>query len=129
MNAESNEVNKFQKRICSWAMSSALLIGALFIFAGEKAVGKGLLLGACLSTVNFLLMGKSLPIAVGQPRLKASLIGLGSILFRYAILAVPLVLSIKSASFNFVAVVIGIFAVQITALLDHIVIRPISSGK
>jgi hypothetical protein len=59
----------------------------------------------------------------------ASFIGLGSMLFRYILLAIPLVVAIKSASFDFVAVVGGIFAVQIVTLLDYIVIRPPLDGN
>jgi len=40
-----------------------------------------------------------------------------------------MVVAIKSVSFNFVAVVIGIFAIQIVTLVDFIIIRPIWEGK
>jgi hypothetical protein len=50
-------------------------------------------------------------------------------LIRFAVLAIPLVISIKSTSFNFVAVTVGIFAVQIVLFIDNVVIRPFLDGK
>jgi hypothetical protein len=40
-------------------------------------------------------------------------------------LAIPLIVGVKYASFNFVAVVVGIFAIQIVMLVDHLAIKPI----
>jgi len=50
-------------------------------------------------------------------------------LFRYLVLAIPLVVAIKSGSFSFVAAAIGIFAVQIVALADYVVIKPFLARK
>jgi hypothetical protein len=50
-------------------------------------------------------------------------------LTRFAVLAIPLIIGIKSTSFNFVAVAIGIFAVQIVLLIDNVIIRPFWGGK
>jgi hypothetical protein len=41
------------------------------------------------------------------------------------LLAVPLIIGIKLPSFNFVAVVIGVFAIQITTLVSYFLIGPI----
>jgi hypothetical protein len=40
-----------------------------------------------------------------------------------------MIVAIKSISFNFIAVVIGIFAVQIVTLINYVVIRPIFHGR
>ena len=66
---------------------------------------------------------------LGRSRAKANAMGLMSILSRYFFLAIPLIIGMKYASFNFVAVVIGIFAVQIVILVDHIVVRPAMSER
>ena len=116
-------------RLCSWAMSSALVIAVIFILFHEKAIAKGLLLGTFFSIINFFLLGKSIPMTIGSSRRKAGLIGLASILARYVILAIPMIVAIKSVSFNFFAVVVGIFAVQIVTLVDYILIRPVFDGK
>lgn len=113
-----------QKTICSWAMSGALALAVLFIIIGEKPIGKGLLLGTIFSIVNFYLLGKTIPMTLGKSRPKAGFIGFFSILIRYLILAVPMIIALKSTSFNFIAVVAGIFAVQIVTLIDYIIIKP-----
>jgi hypothetical protein len=129
MAQEYNEVAQEQKRISSRAMVCALFFGGLLFLLGERAVAKGLVLGTCFSILNFYLLGKSIPMALGRTRRMASFIGLGSLLFRYLVLAIPLVVAIKSASFNFVAAAIGIFAVQIVTLTDYVVIKPFLARK
>jgi predicted lysophospholipase L1 biosynthesis ABC-type transport system permease subunit len=129
MAQEYDEVAREQKRISSRAMVCALFFGALLFLLGEQAVAKGLVLGTCFSILNFYLLGKSIPMALGRTRRMASFIGLGSLLFRYLVLAIPLVVAIKSASFNFVAAAIGIFAVQMVTLADYVVIKPFLARK
>ena len=129
INRQHSVVKQIQRRVCSWAMSSALVLAVIFILFHENAIAKGLLLGTLFSVINFLLLGKSIPMTLGQSRSKASLIGLGSILSRFAVLAIPMIVGVKSVSFNFVAVVAGIFAVQIVTLVDYIVIKPILGEK
>jgi ATP synthase protein I len=122
---DHSEVGRIQKRICSQAMTSALVVALIFLFIQEKDIAKGLLLGTCFSILNFFLLGKSIPLTLGKSRSKAGFIGFTSLLTRYIILAIPLIVAVKSASFNFAAVAIGIFAVQIVTLVDYIVVRPI----
>jgi ATP synthase protein I len=129
MTTEGSDLARFQRRLCSPALACAVILAVLFFIAGERAIGKGLVLGACFSVVNFLLLGKSVPLTLGRPRSSGSLIGLGSIFFRFALLAIPMVVAIKSVSFNFAAVVIGIFAVQIATIIDYVIIRPISQRR
>jgi hypothetical protein len=129
MAPQYDEVTQVQKRISSRAMVCALFLGAVLFLFEERAVAKGLVLGTCFSVLNFYLLGKSIPMALGQTRRTASFIGLGSLLFRYIVLAIPLVVAVKSASFNFVAAAIGVFAVQIVTLADYIVIKPFLARK
>ncbi|MGD2124586.1 MAG: ATP synthase subunit I [Desulfobacteraceae bacterium] len=129
MGGQYKEVSQVQKRICSWAMLSALVLAVVFLILQEKAIAKGLVLGTCFSIVNFLLLGKSIPMVLGQSRPRANAIGLASIFSRYFLLAIPMVIAIKSVSFSFVAVVVGIFAVQIVTLFDYLVIQLILGGK
>ncbi|MBN2034973.1 MAG: hypothetical protein JW836_17035 [Deltaproteobacteria bacterium] len=128
MITQPREVQELQKRICSWAIGGALVLAALFLIMGQKPVAKGLVLGTCFSIINFVLLGKSIPMLLGQSRRKASVIGLGCVLARYGILAIPIVIGLKLASFDFVAAIIGVFAVQVMILLDHFVMKPIQKG-
>ncbi len=84
-------------------------------------MGKGLILGTLFSSVNFALMGEILPHKVGKSRRKNYLISFGSIVSRYVLLAVPIVLGIKFPDkFNLIAVIIGIFMVQLVILTDYL---------
>ena len=102
-------------------MLAAIFVGLVFILMGQNAIGKGLILGTLFSIVNFVLLGETLPLKAGHSRGKSFFFSLGSILFRFALMAVPLVVAIKSAKFNLFAVIGGIFMVQIIILADHIV--------
>ena len=123
------EVGKIQKRICSGAMLSALALALVFSLFQEKAIARGLILGTAFSIINFFLLGKSIPMLLDRSRAGASLMGLTSILSRFVLLAIPMIVAIKSTYFDFVAAVVGIFAVQIVTLLDYVVIKPIFYGK
>ncbi len=117
-------VADIQKRVCSWALAYTIIIALVFILFDEKAIAKGLIFGALFSIVNFVLLGKSVPMALGKSRSKAGMIGLFSILGRYALLAIPMIVAVKSDAFNFFAVVVGIFSVQIVMFIDYVLIKP-----
>ena len=123
------EVKRTQKKFCSWALTSAIMVAFVFIIVGEKPIAKGLIMGTLFSIVNFVLLGRSIPLALGQSVGRARVVGLASILARYAVLAIPLIVGIKSDTFNFIAVVIGIFAVQIVTLVDYIIIQRFLSKR
>jgi len=124
-----DEVLKTQKKICSWAMTSAIVVAFVFIILDEKAIAKGLILGTLFSIINFVLLGKAIPIMIGQRPSKTRIVGLISILCRYGVLAIPLILGIKFDAFNFVAVVVGIFSVQIVTLVDYAVVQRMVDRK
>ena len=113
-------IRQTQKKYCTRAITVAIFAGLLFILIDYKPIGKGLILGTVFSILNFILMGETLPLKIGKSKGKTLLFSLGSILFRYLILAVPLILALKFEQYNFVAVVIGIFFVQIFIMADHV---------
>lgn len=125
LNNQHSEVKKVRNRICSWTMLSGICLALFLILIHEKAIAKGLLLGTCFSCINFLILGRSIVMTIGHSHPRAGLIAFTSMLTRYIILAVPLIVAIKSTSFNLVASIIGIFAVQIVTLIYYVVIRPI----
>ena len=87
--------------------------------AGQKPIGKALILGTVFSIVNFILIGETLPLRIGKTKGKTFFISLGSIYFRYIILAIPLIMAIKLEQFNLFAVIFGIFLIQIVIMADH----------
>ena len=125
MDDPQNELSQLQKKISFWAFSSALILALVFMLFQEKAIAKGLLLGTCFSIMNFILLGKSLPMTLLRSRPGASLVGLASIILRYAILALPLIIGVKSPAFNLIAVIIGVFAIQIVTLCNYVLIKPL----
>lgn len=115
------DVRSMQKRFCSQALAAAIVFALILILVGEKAVGKGLILGTIFSAINFVLMGQFLHHTMSDSRARASAAALGSILFRFTLLAVPLIVSIRLDSINIIGVVIGIFMIQLTILYNHVV--------
>ncbi|MES0445885.1 MAG: ATP synthase subunit I [Desulfobacterales bacterium] len=97
----------------------AIVAGLLFILANQSPVGKGLILGTVFSIVNFILIGETIPQKIGKSKNKNIFLSLVSILFRYLILAVPIILAIKFEQFNLFSAIAGIFMVQLVILADH----------
>ena len=114
-------VKETQKKYCSLAVVAAILIGLVMILAGQRPVGKGLILGTLFSVINFVLMGETLPVSAGKSRQKAFLFSLSSILFRYLLMAIPLFLAVKMDQFNLAASICGLFMVQLMILADHFI--------
>jgi hypothetical protein len=115
------EIRETQKKYCSLALVTAIIIGFFLIIVGQSSVGKGLILGTLFSSINFALMGEVLPHKVGKSRRKTYLISFGSLFSRYILLAVPIVLGIKFPDrFNLISVIVGIFMVQLIILLDYL---------
>jgi Na+-transporting NADH:ubiquinone oxidoreductase subunit NqrB len=101
-------------------MTVAIVVGLGLILAGHTAAAKGLILGALFSVINFVLMGEALPFKLAATGRRHFLLAMLSIGIRYACLAVPLVVAVKSDQFDLVAAVIGIFMIQIMILGDHL---------
>ena len=113
-------VKQTQKKYGSRAIWIAIAIGLCFVLAGQKEVGKGLILGSVFSVINFILIGQTLPLRLGKSKRKTFLLSLGSIIFRYVFLAIPIVVAVKFEQFDLVAAIVGIFMIQLVILADHI---------
>ena len=101
-------------------MIVAIIAAVILILAGLKPVGKGLILGTIFSVINFVLIGQMIPLRLSQTKRKAFLLSLGSIFFRYALLAVPLIISVKFDQFDLPAAIFGIFMIQFVILVDYL---------
>ncbi len=101
-------------------MAAAIMIAFFFIIADRKPIGKGLVLGALFSIINFILIGETLSARLGKTRAKTLFVSMGSILFRYLLLAVPIIAAFKFSQFDLVSTIIGIFFIQIVILADHL---------
>jgi hypothetical protein len=112
--------NQAQKKYGSRAMLVAIIFAFILILAGLKPIGKGLILGTIFSVINFVLIGQTLPLRLSQTKRKIFFLSLGSIFFRYALLAVPLILAIKFEQFHLPATIFGVFMIQLVILADHL---------
>lgn len=117
------EIKRLQKKYCSQAMMMSILVAVAFIFLGYKAVGKGFLLASIFSIINFSLMARFSPLTLRKSQTRARSIALFSIILRYAVLSIPLIISIKTNSLNFAAVVVGLFSVQLVIIFDQIIVN------
>ena len=123
-------VKQAQKKITQWALWLSIIVGLVFMLMGHKPVGKGLILGTLFSVINFVLMAKSIGYKFGRSKRQIFSISLGSLLFRYVLLAIPLVVAVKFEQFNLVAVIVGIFMIQLVILADHLLEQiPSVGGK
>lgn len=110
-------------------MTVAIIAGLFLVLIGQQPIGKGLVLGAIFSVVNFVLMGETLPMRLGKSKRKTVTLALGSIMFRYVLLAIPLVVAIKFDQFNMVATILGIFMIQLVILADHLIAGVLSHPR
>jgi len=113
-------IRETQKKYCSRAMVVAILGGLILILAGQKGLGKGLVLGAIFSVLNFIIMGELLPMQLGKTKGPAIVTALSSMGLRYVLLAVPLVIAVKFDQIDIITTAIGIFMIQLVIVSDHI---------
>ncbi len=115
-------VRETQKKYCSRAIVTAIVIGFFLIAGDYRSIGKGLVLGAIFSVVNFVLIGETISWRIDKIKSKTLAAVIGSMIFRYALLVLPLILAVKLDQLNFAATVCGIFMVQLMIIVDHFLI-------
>lgn len=115
-------VRGLQKKYGSITMAMAIVVGLFLIAGGYKPMAKGLVLGSLFSVINFVLIGETLPARLGKSRRKTFLVSLGSILFRYALMALPLIAAIKMEQVELTTTIVGLFMVQAVILADHVLV-------
>lgn len=123
------EVKKTQKFYCNRAMFYAISAAFILIILGEKAIGKGIVLGTLFSVLNFVIMGLLLDrqITGANRRVRAGSMALLSLFLRFSILAIPLIISIKTESINFFGTAAGVFMIQFTILINNLVLNGLSN--
>ena len=121
-------VKQTQKKYGSRAIWIAIIVGLCFFLAGYKPVGKALVLGTIFSVINFVLIGQALPLQIGKSKGKTIFFSLGSIFFRYILMAVPIVVAVKFEQFDLVGAIVGLFMIQFVILADHILKLVSSKG-
>ena len=113
-------IRETQKKYCSRSMVVAIVGGLILILAGQKGLGKGLVLGTIFSVLNFIIMGQLLPMQLGKTKGPTIVTALSSMGLRYALLAIPLVIAVKFDQIDIITAAIGIFMIQLVIVSDHI---------
>lgn len=112
-------VHDIQKKYGSRALLLSIGAGLLFLVLGQKAVCRGVVLGGVFSTINFVLMGQMLQYRLSDNRKRSTVKSFLALALRYAVLAIPLILSVQSDRFDLAATVVGIFMVQVVIMVEH----------
>ncbi len=123
------ELKEFKSKICSGTLLFGTVISIFFFLLNYSSISKGFLLGTCFSIINFVLLSAFMPLSWGKGRKSASAIYMASIFLRYAILAIPIIISIKSIEFDLMATIIGIFSIQIFIFGYFVLFKPLLEKK
>lgn len=113
-------VSDIRNRYGSAALTAAVVVGIVLVLLGYKSVAKGFVLGTLFSILNFVLIAAFLPRTLGRTRRQTFLFSLFSIGFRFSLLAVPLILSLRSEALSVMGVVPGLLMVQGAIVADHL---------
>lgn len=109
------------RRISLKALGLSGAAAAVSLGLGYYQVALGLAAGAVVSVINFWLMEKMIHQKLGQSRARVTALSFFGLLARYPILAVPLVVGALTPAVSFAAAAVGLFAVQVTIILDRII--------
>ena len=124
-----DEDRQILKKYSSQTMLMAITVAVIFIVFGYKSIGKGFLLASIFSVINFSLIAFLNPIILGRSRFKTGSFAFLSITIRYALLAIPLVVSLKNDSLNFYAAAAGLFTVQLIIIFNRLIINRLPSTR
>jgi len=116
--SKTMHLRQMQKRFGTRALAIAIVLAAVTILSGHKALGKGLVLGTLFSILNFILMAEFLPLRLSSERRRASAYAFGTLILRYALMAIPLIVAAKSGAFAFTTTAAGLFMVPLVAFID-----------
>ena len=116
-------LHRFQRQLARKAFGASVVIGVVLFVAGFKPEARGLLLGSLFSVLNFVTMAHTLPRQVGYGRRKATVFAFGSILLRFGLLALPLIIAFEFAVFSWIAAAAGLFVVPLAILIDQVILR------
>jgi hypothetical protein len=121
----NEEIKKAQKQYCTNAMFYAIVVSFILIIIGEKAIGKGLILGTLFSVLNFVMMGILIErqIINAGTKVRAGAFSFIYMIIRFAVLSIPLIISFRIEAVNFFSTVAGIFMVQITILFNNLIVN------
>ena len=72
-------------------------------------------------------MAQAIPLRMGRSQAKTFAFSMGSIFFRYGLMAIPLIAAIKLDDFELFGVIAGLFLIQFVILADQLLIIILST--
>jgi len=112
-------IRETQARYGRLALAVAIVCALALVLLGYKAMGKGLVLGTLFSILNFVLIGQALPYQLGHAKGKTVARALCSIVGRFTLMAIPLILAVRMEALHLPATIAGLFMIQAVILAEH----------
>ena len=114
-------IRHFQRRYCSGALTTAILIGIGGYLAGWPTVTRGILLGSLFSCFNFALLGQRLHRRLTGTYHPGRLRNLVTQMWRCLLWAVPLVIAVQWPAVDLPSTVVGLFMVPAGIIMEAVI--------
>ena len=126
---QNNEKTDPIPKVLKTALGLSFAVALVALILGELSFAKGFVLGSLFSILNFLLMKRGLLRRLGMNPKRVGVEAFFSLIFRYALLAIPLIVAIKVAQINVIGACIGIFNIQLSILFHFLLWEQFISRK
>jgi len=117
------QLQQFKRAIVFQILLTAAVVSAAALLFGFLPAAKGFALGSCFSLANFLIMTHQAPKRLGKSSSRVGWESYLSLLFRFALLGLPLYLALRLPQFNFIWTALGIFNLQISIFIHGLIIE------
>lgn len=120
---DGNDYRLFVRRKIQRALWLILPGAVVLLIAGYKPEARGLALGGLFSVLNFYVLARVVGERLNRPGVKGRLFGVAWYVIRLVLLAGPLYLAAVSDYVALVTTAAGLFAIQISLLLEPLFAR------
>lgn len=117
------------KYYASRAMILGIVVSVGAILLGYKPFGKSFMLGALCSSVNIVLMNLLYSNLLFKTKKSASFMAFLSVLVRFGVLAIPIILSLTNKNYNLIGSALGILAVQMVIFWENVILSKLRKSK
>jgi hypothetical protein len=111
------------------ALGLTVVVSGILMVLGKPDYAKGFALGSIFSIINFALLKRGVKKRLGKSVKRVRVESFFSIMYRYVILAVPIMLAFKLKQLNIVATLVGLFTIQVSILLYYLVLEKLNLFK
>ncbi len=125
----TNTNNAIVKSYCSRAMVLGILVALSAIISGYRPFGKSFILATLCSCINLVVMNLMLGYTLFKEKAKASLIAFFSVLIRFGIMAIPLIMALTNKNFDLLGSILGLFSIQFIIIWDRLILPKLLTLK